>query len=173
MDARWDAVRVDGAWHRAFWIANWPDTVTDPRWLESLLMAPPCARSLSISYEPVSPRTSRRKITAEAVAVDSQLQLRERHDLRVPVDLKRAHGEIDQREAELGAGHTEVGLLALIVLTETDLMRLDTASQALLDQAAQCGITDLRPLHARHDAAWACTLPLGRVPDRELLHGVL
>ena len=22
------------------------------------------------------------------------------------------------------------------------------------------------------DAAWACTLPLGRTPDRELLHGI-
>jgi hypothetical protein len=171
VDARWDAVRVDGAWHRAFWIAGWPQNVTDPRWLETLLMTPPCARSLAVSYEPISPRTSRRKIIAEAVAVDSQLQLRERHDLRVPVGLQRAHGDIDQREAELGSGHCEVGLLGLIVLTETDPERLDAASQALLEQAAHCGITDLRALHARHDAAWACTLPLGRVPDRELLHG--
>jgi hypothetical protein len=172
MDARWDAVRVDGSWHRAFWISQWPQHVSDPRWLEPLLMSPPSIRTLAVSYEPISPRASHRKITSEAVAIDSQLQLRERHDLRVPVGLQNAHQEIDQRESELSAGHTEVGLLALLVVTETSLERLDLACHATLDLAAQCGIADLRPLHARHDAAWACTLPLGRVPDRELLQGL-
>jgi hypothetical protein len=133
-------------------------------------MDPPGPRTLTISYEPISPRTSRRKITAEAVAVDSQLHLRERHDLRVPVDLQRAHQDIDQREAELSSGHGEVGMLGVIVLTENSRDRLDHSTQTLLDQAARTGI-QLRPLHARHDAAWACSLPLGRVPDRALLSG--
>jgi hypothetical protein len=168
----WNSVQIDSAWHRAFWISHWPSTVSDPHWLSPLLHDTPCARTLTVIYEPISPRTSRRNITADAVAVDSHLQLRERHDLRVPVGLHHAHHDIDQREAELAAGHTEVGLLALIVLTETSPERLDEATQTLLDQAAHTGITGLRPLHARHDAAWACTLPLGRTPDRELLHGI-
>jgi hypothetical protein len=135
--AWWNTVQIDGAWHRAFWVSQWPATVTDPHWLDPMLRDPPCPRTLALSYEPISPRASRRKITAEAVAVDSQLQLRARHDLRVPVGLHHAHHDIDQREAELAAGHTEVALLALIILTETSPQRLDEASQLLLDQALQ------------------------------------
>ena len=170
--AHWDCVHVDGVWHRAFWVSHWPGTITDPGWLHPLLTGCPGIRTLAVSYEPIAPRVSRRKITAEAVSVNSQLQLRERHELRVPVDLQHAHQDIDQRESELAAGHAEVGLLALIVLTNTSRERLDDDSQTLLDQAAQIGVTDLRPLHARHDAAWACTLPLGRVPDHEILQGL-
>jgi hypothetical protein len=58
-------------------------------------------------------------------------------------------------------------------VTGRDEDELDANCYALVDQAAQCGITELRPLYARQDVAWACTLPLGRVPDRELLRGIL
>jgi len=173
VEARWDAVRVDGAWHRVFWVAQWPGLALDPRWLEPLLLAPPCVRTLAVVMEPVSLRASRRRINADSVSIEGQLHLRERHAFRVPVHLQRAHAEVDQREAELHAGFCEYGYLALLAVTGRDLDELDANCHALVDQAAQCGITELRPLYARQDAAWACTLPLGRVPDRELLRGML
>jgi len=105
------------------------------------------------------------------VAVESQLQLRDKHAFRVPVALQHTHAQVDQREAELAAGFCEYRYLALLAVTGADPDQLDANCHALLDRAAQCGITELRPLHARHDVAWACTLPLGRAPDRELVHG--
>jgi hypothetical protein len=167
----WDAVRIDDAWHRVFWLSQWPSTTFDPRWLEPLLLAPPCVRTLAVSYEPIPLRTSRRRITAESVALQSQVEMRERHGIRIGVPLQRAQADVDRREAELVAGHCEYGYLALLAVTGTDRADLDANSHMLLDQAAQCGIVELRPLHGRHDAAWACTLPLGRVPRRELFGG--
>jgi len=124
-----------------------------------------------VIYEPISLRASRRRITADAVALDSQLQLRHKHDFRVPVHLHHAQADIDQREAELGAGWCEYAHLTLITLTAPTRETLNTNSQTLLDQAAQCGITSLQPVNAHHDAAWAISLPLGRAPDHEILTG--
>jgi hypothetical protein len=171
IDERWDAVRVDGAWHRVFWVSQWPGLTLDLRWLEPLLLAPPCVRTIAVMMEPVSLRASRRRINSEAVSIEGQLQLRERHAFRVPVHLQRAHAEVDAREAELQAGFCEYAHLALLAVTAHDLDGLDEASYALVDQAAQCGVTELRPVHARQAAAWACTLPVGRAPDRQLLRG--
>jgi hypothetical protein len=171
MDERWDSVRVDGAWHRVFWVAQWPALTVEPGWLDPLLMAPPCVRTMAVAMAPVPMRASRRRINADAVAVEGQLHMRERHAFRVPVHLQQAHADVDQREAELQAGHCEYAYLALVSVTGRDAEELDEASYALLDQAAQCGVTELRPLYARQAAGWACTLPLGRVPDRQLMRG--
>lgn len=171
MHAFWDAVRVGGAWHRSWWVSGWPDAVTHTQWLAGLLSDPAGVRTITTFYEPVALRASRRRITADAVALDSQLQLRHKHDFRVPVHLHHAQADIDQREAELGAGWCEYAHLTLITITAPDPDTLDRDCQTLLDQAAQAGITGLHPLHARHDHAWAASLPLGRCPDREPLSG--
>ena len=173
VEARWDALRVDGAWHRVFWVAQWPALAVDADWLEPLLLAPPCVRALAVVMEPISLRASRRRINSESVSIEGQLHLRERHAFRVPVHLQRAHAEVDQREAELHAGFCEYGYLALVCVTGRDLGELDAGCHALIDQAAQCGITELRPVWGRQEAAWACTLPIGRAPDRRLLDGRL
>jgi hypothetical protein len=171
VEARWDAVRVDGAWHRVFWVAGWPAQTVDPRWLEPLLLAPPCVRTVAVLMEPISLRVSRRRINSQSVSIEGQVRLRERHAFRVPVDLQKAHIEVDRREAELQAGFSEYAFLALVAVTGHDREELDANSHAVVDQAAQCGITELRPLYGQQDLAWACTLPIGRVPARTILDG--
>jgi hypothetical protein len=172
VENQWDAARVDGSWHRVLWVSHWPRTLTDPRWLEPLIVSPSCIRAISVSYEPISPRTSRRTITSEAVGVETRLRTRERYGLRAGVELQRAQEEVDRREAELVAGHTEYGVLTLVDVVGRDREELDASTDAIVDAAAQCGITGLRPLYGRQDAAWACTLPIGRAPDRELLRSI-
>ncbi len=171
VETYWDAVRVDGAWHRVFWIAQWPSLELAPGWWDRLLLAPTGARTVAVVMEPVPARMSRRRINAESVSVQGQVQLRERHAFRVPVGLQQAQAEVDQRESELQAGFPEYGYLALVAVTGADRQQLDAHSHALMDSAAQCGIVELRPLHGRHDLAWACTLPIGRTPGRRLLDG--
>jgi hypothetical protein len=172
VETSWDGVRVDGAWHRTFWVARWPALDLPPGWWEPLLHEQVGVRTLAVVLEPVPARLSRRRINSESVSVEGQVRLRERHAFRVPVGLAQAQAEVDQREAELQAGFPEYGYLALAGVTAHSRTELDTASQALTDAAARCGVVELRPLHGRQDAAWACTLPLGRVPDRELLGGL-
>jgi hypothetical protein len=167
--ARWDAVQIDGAWHRTFWVAGWPVLALRPGWLDPLLSDVGATRTLTVLMEPLSAQSSRRRINTEAVSVDTQIQLRDRHAFRVPGHLGEAHEGIDRREAELHAGFGEYAYLGLLDLAAPDLDTLDDATAALVDHAARTGITDLRPLHGRHDVAWAATLPLGRAPARGLV----
>ncbi|WP_239312441.1 SCO6880 family protein [Frankia sp. Cj3] len=171
MEIRWTAVRVDSTWHRVFWVARWPALGLEPDWLDPLLLHAPCVRAVTVVLEPVSLRASRRRINAESVTIDGQVAIRERHAFRVPVHLTRAHAQVDQRETELAAGFPEYGYLALIDVAAPSREELDEASNTMIDLAAQCGVTELRPLHGRHDAAFAAALPLGRAPGQALLEG--
>ncbi|MGF7239277.1 MAG: SCO6880 family protein, partial [Frankia sp.] len=169
VNATWDAVRVDSAWHRVFWVAQWPTLDLAAGWINPLLLAAPGARTVAVVMEPVSLRTSRRRINADTVSIEGQMGMRERHAFRVPVGLSRAQAHVDQREEELSAGFCEYSYLALVDVCAPTRDDLDDACHAMVDLAAQCGITELRPLHGRHDMAWAATLPLGRVPSKPLL----
>lgn len=171
VNATWDAVRVDSAWHRVFWVAQWPTLDLAAGWINPLLLAAPGARTVAVVMEPVSLRTSRRRINADTVSIEGQVGMRERHAFRVPVGLSRAQAHVDQREEELSAGFCEYSYLALVDVCASTRDDLDDACHAMVDLAAQCGITELRPLHGRHDMAWAATLPLGRVPSQPLLRG--
>lgn len=171
MQAAWDHVRVDGAFHRSFWVSRWPTLEVGPRWLEPLLLDTTGTRTVTMVMEPVSPRTSRRRINHDAVRVQGDVHNRARHDFRIPVELQRAQADLDRREAELSAGFAEYMYLALVSVTASDLEALDELSHALVDVAAGCGL-DLRQLDGRHDAAWACSLPIGRSPDRDLVASI-
>ncbi|CUU56595.1 hypothetical protein Ga0074812_108123 [Parafrankia irregularis] len=168
---RWDAVRVDDVWHRAFWVAQWPVTSLRPGWLDPLLFEPTCARTVAFLLEPLSARSSRRRINTDAVDVESRITVRERHGFRVPTHLTGAQQQVDEREAELHAGHAEYGFLALVDVAAPTRDELDDASRQLVNAAAFAGIGEIRPLHGRHDLAWAATLPTGRGPAPSLLRG--
>jgi hypothetical protein len=171
VDVGWDAVRVDDGWHRLLWVAQWPMLGLAPSWLDPLLLDVPCARTVTVLMEPVPARLSRRRITAESASIDTQITQRDQRAFRVPVQLARAHADLARRESELAAGFPEYGYLALIDVTAQSPAALDDGCAALTDLAARCGITELRPLHGRHDHALAVALALGRAPGRPLLGG--
>lgn len=170
---RWDAVRVDDIWHRMFWVTQWPSGTVQPGWLDPLLFDLDGLHTLTVLCEPISSRASRRRITADAVQVESAVATRERYGVRVPTHLANAQAAVDQREIELHSGHAEFGYLALADVAAPTLDELDEASRHLRDRAAQTGITDLRALHGRHDRAWAASLPGGRAPHQGLRDALL
>ncbi|WP_410173590.1 SCO6880 family protein [Frankia nepalensis] len=161
VEAYWDAARIGATWHRVFWVAAWPTGPLRPGWLDPLLHETPAARTLTVALQPIPPRTSRRRLNQDTAAVELALQIRDRHRVRIPTHLSAAHDALDQRDAELSAGHPELAYTALIDLAAPDRPALDTATAELADLAARAGITDLRPLHGRHHHVFPATLPLG------------
>ncbi|MDP9389666.1 MAG: hypothetical protein M3Q48_17570 [Actinomycetota bacterium] len=172
METAWDHVRIDGAFHRSFWVSRWPTLEVGPRWLEPLLLDTAGTRTVTMIMEPVSPRASRRQINHEAVRVHGDIHNRARHDFRIPMELQRAQADLDRREAELNSGFAEYRYLALIDVAARTLDELDELSNAYVDVAAACGL-EIRSLDGRHDGAWACSLPIGRAPDRDLIGGIV
>ena len=104
--------------------------------------------------------------------VHGDIHNRARHEFRIPVELQRAQADLDRREAELNSGFAEYRYLALIDVAARTLEELDELSNAYVDVAAACGL-EIRALDGRHDAAWACSLPIGRAPDRDLIGGIV
>jgi hypothetical protein len=171
VDRAWDHVRVDAALHRVLWVAAWPALDVTPRWLEPLLLDTTGTRTITMVMEPVAPRASRRELRHDTVKVHADIHNRSSHGFHVPVELQRARAGLDQREAELAAGFAEYRYLALIDVCAPTLDALDQLTTTYIDAAATCGL-ELRALDGRHDAAWACCLPIGRAPDRDLIGGL-
>ena len=172
LEAQWDCLRVDQVWHRSFWISAWPTLDVGARWLEPLLLDGRTTRTLALIMEPIAMSRSRRRLNVDAVRIEGDVANRERHGLRVPFHLERAHEDLDRRERELQSGYAEYRYLALLTVTAKEHAALETSARTMVDNAAQCGL-ELRALDLRHDAAWACTLPIGRTPDRGISAGLV
>ena len=160
-EARWSAWRADGAWHRAFWMSDWPRLEVGPAWLADVLLAHVGVRTVSVWCEPVAPRASRRAIERAAAKLDADEDHRHRIGLRVGAGHRRAQAAVLDREAELVAGYPEFTYAGVVAVTAAHRDGLDATSAEIVQVAAAAGI-DLRPLHGRHDQAVAATLPLAR-----------
>lgn len=171
MDNAWDHVTIDGAWHRVFWVQTWPSSEVEAAWIEPLLLDTLGTRTVTMIMEPVDPAASRRHVSKEHVGLQSSIELRERKQFRVPAELHRAQADLDRRESELGSGFAEYGYVALIDVAARSVEELDDLCDEYITLAAQCGL-ELRSLDGRHNAAWACTLPIGRTPDKDIVGAV-
>ncbi|EFC79900.1 hypothetical protein [Parafrankia sp. EUN1f] len=166
VESTWTAARIGETWHRVLWIAQWPAHALHPEWLSPLLHEAPGTRTLAVAMTPVPWRVSRRRLNSDSVSAQTAAALRDRHAFRIPAPLTHAHDDIDRRDAELTAGFPEFAYVGLLDLAAASRDDLDATTAATVELAARCGITDLRPLHGRHAAAWPATLPLGLAPRR-------
>lgn len=161
LDASWSHVHVDGSWHRAFWISDWPRLDVGPSWFEGLLLHAGGVRSISLHYEPVAPSRARRRVDRDSTRLAADEEQRSRTGFRIGAAHRRAQAAVHEREAELVAGYAELDFVGFVVVsapTEHDLVR--TAAE-YEHAAAQAGI-NLRALDGRHDLGLVCVLPLGR-----------
>ena len=72
---------------------------------------------------------------------------------------------VAERESELVSGYCELEFCGLITVTATDLEQLERSCAEWEQVAAHAGL-ELRRLNGQHDAALACTLPIGLGPSR-------
>lgn len=161
VESSWSNVRVDGSWHRAFWIAEWPRLDVGPSWFEGLLLHAGVTRTISLHFEPVPPSRSRRRIDRDSTRLAADEEQRSRTGFRIGAAHRRAQAAVRDREAELVAGFAELDFVGVVVVsagTEEDLCR----NAADLEQVAAQNGLHLRALDARHDLALLCGLPIGR-----------
>lgn len=156
-----DHVRVDGAVHVAYVIAEWPRLDVPPAWMEPLLLHAGGIRTIAVHYEPVPPSRSQRAIERDAVKLASDEEQRSRSGFRIGARHRRAQSDVLEREAEIVAGYGEFEYVGFVMITARDVDELERSCAAYEQVAAQAGL-ELRRLDARHDLALACALPMGR-----------
>lgn len=161
VDVEWSCLRIDGSWHRTYWIAEWPRLTQHPDWMEPVLaFAGSASRTLTVVFEPVAPSASRRRVDRDSIKLDTDATSRAERGRRVDAGHRRLQSAVAEREAELVAGYAEVAYAGLVTVTADDAITLRAACDECEQIAREHGL-ELRPLDGRHDVAFAAALPLG------------
>ncbi len=161
MQAEWDHVRVDGAFHAAYVVSEWPRLEVPANWMEPLLFHAGGIRTIAVHYEPVAPSRSQRRVDRESVKLASDEEQRSRAGFRIGARHRRAHDEVLDREDELVAGYAEFEFVGFVIVTAATLDELRASCAEYEQVGGQTGL-ELRRLDGRHDLALACALPIGR-----------
>jgi hypothetical protein len=159
----WRRVRVDGLWHRTWWVACWPRLAVPPSWLEPFLSTAGVCRTMTVWFVPTSTHRSRRRIQRDLVKLESDAAVRHEKGRRVDARHRRATEALLDREAELVAGYAETPYMGLVSVVATSEEDLDDHAAVVEQLALEAGM-ELRVLDGRQDVAWAATLPFGLAP---------
>ena len=163
-DTSWTTWRTDGAFHRTYWIAQWPRLPVGPLFLDPLLLGAQAVRIGLGLVEPVAPDRARRAVEAAITSDEADEDLRERRGFRTTARQRRQQEATVRREDELASGHEEIRFAGYVTVSGRDEDELDEACERV-EQAAHQAHLDLRPLLGRAghrlrprgaaDRAWA------------------
>lgn len=162
-EADWRHLRLDGAWHRTWWIEVWPRLAMPPAWFEGFLSSGGITRAVTVVFCPVAAHQSRKRIERDLVKLETDATAREEKGRRVDARHRRATQALLDREQELVAGFAEMGYVGLVTVTATSLDELEDHAEIVEQLARESGM-ELRLLDARQDVAWAAALPIGLAP---------
>jgi hypothetical protein len=164
VEASWRDLRVDGAFHRTWWIGTWPRLAVPPSWLEPFLSGGGITRTMTVVLVPVPTHQSRRRIERDLVKLESDATTKEEKGRRIDARHRRATQALLDREEELVAGYPEIAYAGLVTVSARSLDDLEEHA-AIVEQLARESGMDARLLDARQDVAWAAALPLGLAPS--------
>ena len=165
VEADWTHVRVDGAYHRSYRVAGWPQLPVGSDWMSGLLTDTTAVRTVTVVMEPVPMARAARAADREVMAREADAEMKTQKGFRVNARERKRLTDVEARERELSEGHAEFHFVGLIDVTAANLDALDDAC-ADVEQAAAQSLLDLRPLDARHELGWVASLPVGRALTR-------
>jgi len=157
----WSQMRMDGSFHRTWWVEAWPRRAMPGDWLQGFLTAGE-SRAMTVAYRPVDPEQSRRRIKSQMNKHAANRAVKAERDRRVTTEDQLAEDAVGDLEGELAAGYAEMLYLGLVTVAAPTIEQLDDAGRRV-EQAARAQGMSLRVLHGRQDIAWAGTLPFGLV----------
>lgn len=140
-----DRLRTDSACHSVFWIEQWPRTETGAGFLHQVLFASGARRSLSLTYNPKALDEALREVQRQKATIVADAAERVRKGQVDSESDSVEYTDAKVREAELIAGHADVGLTGLLVVSADTPDELSAACTAV--ETAACGaLLDLRQL---------------------------
>jgi hypothetical protein len=158
----WDCVRVDGAWHRGYWIRSWPHRPVDGGvFLAPLLLRAASAghvRTVSVTIEPVPLDKAFRQV--EAAQMLDEVDDAERRRLGFLITARRRHQRrsVSEREDELVAGHADCLYSGFVVVSAPTREALEVGCAEAIRAARP--LLRLEPAFGEHGEMLANCLPL-------------
>ena len=157
----WAHYRTDDAWHATYWISEWPRLPVGADFLAPLLLTTSCRRTIAVVAEPVDPRRAARETRAARTAELANAALRARMGQVTTERTRTEAADVEEREAELVAGHAAYRFSGYITVSGRSLQELEDGC-GQVEQAAHRAFLELRRLYGQQDEAFTFTLPLGR-----------
>jgi hypothetical protein len=158
----WDYLRTDTAFHCVLWLIEWPRSVVYPTFLAPLVLTPGIDRRLSLLFEPVPTAKAMKQVQHDKTELISNAH--DRHRMGQVENLADADELADtlQREAEINAGHGDIGYAGILVVSGPTVDDLTLAVGAVRQAAIQAGC-EARVLAGQQMQAFAAgALPLTR-----------
>lgn len=157
----WSSYGCDDAWHRTYWIAEWPRIDADPDFLAPLMLRTERMRTVSVTMEPVSPLKAIRSIESARTSAAADEELRNRAGFVTTARRSREQEALASHERDLGDGHAFYRFAGFVTVSASDPDELERASGEV-EEAAGRSFLDLRRLSGEQDVAFTYTLPLCR-----------
>jgi hypothetical protein len=157
----WSMLRTDSAYHRTYWVREWPRTEVGPDWLAPLLLR--CRRHLrvAVTMEPLASDSADRAIRTALTEDDTNQRLRERAGWRTSARKHRETENVLRREQELADGWVPYRYSAYVTVTAPAPDELEDACAEVEQQAVHARL-QLRRMVGEQADAFTLTLPLCR-----------
>lgn len=160
-EASWSTYRSDDAWHRTYWIAEWPRIDADPDFLAPLMLRTERMRTVSLTMEPISPLKAIRTVESARTSAAADEELRNRAGFVTTTRRSREQEALASHERDLSDGHAFYRFAGFVTVTAGDVEELESACGEI-EEAAGRSFLDLRRLSGEQDAAFTYSLPLCR-----------
>ena len=157
----WDHLHTDGAYHAVLWVAEWPRAHVAADVLWPVIFPSGVNRTLSLFYKPYTRVQSESAIRAKHSEIVQSAWLKDKLGRVETLADSKELDDVLTREAELLAGHAEVGLVGMITVTAASLDALEADVTAIHAAATQASL-DVRRLYGQQLQAFtAAAIPLG------------
>src|SRR5579875_2567366 len=160
VEEHWGSVRVEGLWHRTYWVAEWPRSDVGPDFLSPLLLGAG-RRSFSVLMAPVPPERAAREAASSRTAQLADSRLRQQGGFLETARHRREAEALEAREAQIAGGRSAFQLAGYVTVSASGPSELGKASTDL-EQAAGAAKLCLRCLYGQQKEALGWALPLGR-----------
>jgi hypothetical protein len=157
----WAHYRTDDAWHATYWISEWPRLPVGADFLAPLLLHTTCRRTVAVVAQPIDPRRAARETRAARTAELANAALRARVGQVTTERTRTEAADVEEREAELVAGHAAYRFSGYVTVSGRSLDELEDACSQV-EQAAHRAFLEIRRLYGQQDEAFTFTLPLAR-----------
>lgn len=160
-EATWSTYRSDDAWHRTYWIAEWPRIDADADFLAPLMLRTERMRTVSLTMEPVAPLKAIRSVESARTSAAADEELRQRAGFVTTTRRSREQEALASHERDLSDGHAFYRFAGFVTVTAQDRDELEHACGEI-EEAAGRSFLDLRRLSGEQEVAFTYTLPLCR-----------
>jgi len=160
VEARWDCIRVDDAYHAAYWVDEYPRMEVDLGFLSPLLAATGVRRSVSMVLQPIDLTTSRRQAEASLVAQLAARQERERRGFLTTATQEAELTSTSRREQEIAVGYGEYQFATFVVVSAFWPGQL-ARDCARVEALARHSRLQLVRMYGQQAAGLAFSLPVG------------